>query len=106
MVGDTAADPADQYIISAVKKEMDGGGEVRLQPMFWTYEERREQAREGRGIAAFVSSLHLVLDWLRSRAFQPRDASASKQVGWISADVARCCRDQGEAAEAVARLGR
>jgi hypothetical protein len=51
-----------------------------------TYEERREPAREGRGIAAFVSWFHLVLDWLRSRACQLRDASArvsrsgSKQV--------------------------
>jgi hypothetical protein len=77
--------------------------------MFWTYGERREQAREGRGIAAFVSWLHLVVAWLRSRASQLRDASARKQVGWalvMSRGAAlRCARgNQGEAAEAVARL--
>jgi hypothetical protein len=75
--------------------------------MFWTYGERREQAREGRGIAAFVSSLHLVVAWLRSRASQLRDASARKQVGRVlvmSRCAALCSRNQGEAAEAVARL--
>ena len=75
-------------------------------PMFWTYEERREQAREGRGIAAFVSWIHLVLDWLRSRAFQLRDASASasKQVERNLLMLRRASRNQSEAAEAAARL--
>jgi hypothetical protein len=75
-------------------------------PMFWTYEEKREQAREGRGIAAFVSWLHLGVDWLRSRAFQLRDASAKSRVG-TAVMVLRGAGvvSQGEAAEAVARLG-
>ena len=79
---------------------------MRFHPILWTYEERHEQAREGRGIAAFVSSCHLVVDWLRSRAFQLRDASASKQTSWMdSGDVARCSRNpKGEAVEAAARL--
>jgi len=59
--------------------------------MFWTYGERREQAREGRGIAAFVSSLHLVVAWLLSRASQLRDASARKQSRMSSGDVALRC---------------
>jgi hypothetical protein len=61
--------------------------------MFGTYEEKREQARGGRGIAALVSWLHLVANWLRSRAFQLRDASA-KQTSADDAvdavDVAFC----------------
>ena len=65
--------------------------------MFGTYEEKREQARVGRGIAALVSWLHLVANWLRSRAFQLRDARAKQ----TSADDAGDADDAVDAVDAV-----
>jgi hypothetical protein len=74
--------------------------------MFWTYEGKREQARAGRGIAAFVSWLHLGLDWLRSRAWKASRCQCKQRKQVLV--LVRCCvaqLTQGEAAEAVARLG-
>lgn len=60
MVGETAKGAKYQYIQSAIQT-WDGNREkLRFQPMFGTYGGRRVLARAGRGIAAFVSWLHLV----------------------------------------------